>query len=186
MSRREEIVMATQMDVRPASRGRSSILGWWRREAWLIVVVADIGLLLWGAGAALMPGTLPGPSSVAILPAGFEGHTGGSWQQLTATSPETAAYITLVFRMYGIYIVAFSIMAIAIAANGFRRGERWAWWALLVGNSIAWISAMAYDQIVGAIGTFELTEYLGLALIYVSLAFTFRSTRGGVMFEPVR
>jgi hypothetical protein len=176
--------MATQVNVRTTSGARSSVLGWWRREAWLIVVVADIGLLLWGAGAALIPETLPGPKAAAILPAGFEGHTGGSWQQLTATSPETAAYLVLVFRMYGIYIVAFSIMAIAIAANSFRRGERWAWWALLIGNSIAWLSAMTYDQIVGAIGPFELTEYLGLALIYVSLAVTFRTTRRGEISAP--
>jgi len=79
--------------------------------------------------------------------------------------------------MYGIYIVAFSVLAIAIAANGFKRGERRAWWALLVGNSLAFISAMAYDRIVGAIGPFEMTEYLGLALIYGSLAVTFGASR---------
>ena len=59
-----------------------------------------------------------------------------------------------------------------MAATGFRRGEGWAWWAILVGNSIAWISAMAYDQIVRAVGPFELTEYLGLAAIYGCLAVT--------------
>jgi hypothetical protein len=58
------------------------------------------------------------------------------------------------------------------AANGFRRGERWTWWALLVGNTIAFAAAMAYDRIVGAIGPFELSEYLGLAVIYGTLAIT--------------
>ena len=79
--------------------------------------------------------------------------------------------------MYGIFIVAFSWLAIAIAANAFRHGERWAWWALLVGNTIAFVSAMAYDRIVGAIGPFELSEYLGLAVIYGSLAIAWRSSR---------
>ncbi len=101
----------------------------------------------------------------------------GSWGQLKATSPEAAGYILLLFRMYGIYIVAFSILAIAIAANAFRRGERWAWWALLIGNTIAWVAAMTYDRIVGAIDPLEMTEYLGLAVIYGSLAVTYRSTR---------
>ena len=164
------------MDVRVADRSDTGLwrraMARWRGAAWLVVVIADVGLLLWGAGAALLPKSLPGPGSAPILPAGFEGYTGGSWQELVATSPKTAGYITLVFRMYGIYIVAFSIMAIAIAATAYKRGERWAWWALLVGNTIAWISAMTYDQIVGAIGPFELTEYLGLALIYGSLALT--------------
>ena len=74
--------------------------------------------------------------------------------------------------MYGIYGVAFGLMAIAIAVTAFRRGERWAWWALLVGNTIALVSAMRYDWIVNAIGPFELTEYLGLALVYGALAVT--------------
>jgi hypothetical protein len=169
--------MNTQVQGRQRSGTWTSVLDRWRSAAWLVIVIADVGLLLWGAGAAMIPKSLPGPGGTAILPAGYEGYTGGSWQQLTSTAAETAGYITLVFRMYGIYIVAFSLLAIAIAGNSFRRGERWAWWALLVGNTIAWISAMTYDRIVGAIGPFEMTEYLGLALIYGSLAITFRSSR---------
>jgi len=97
------------------------------------------------------------------------------WGLVAATRghvPKTAGYITLVFRMYGIYIVAFGLLAIAIAATAYRRGDRWAWWTLLVGNTIAFVSAMTYDVIVGAIGPFELSEYLGLAAIYGSLALT--------------
>jgi hypothetical protein len=155
----------------------SSTMNRWRREAWLVLLIADASLLLWGALAALIPHTLPGPGGAAILPAGYEGYTNGSWQQLAAEAPSTAGYITLLFRMYGIYIVAFSILAMAIAAQSFRRGERWTWWTLLAGNTIAFISAMAYDRIVGAIGPFEMLEYLVLAAIYGSLAITFRSTR---------
>lgn len=73
--------------------------------------------------------------------------------------------------MCGVYIVAFGLLAIAIAANGFRRGERWPW-ALVVGNTIAFAAAMPYDRIVAAIGPFELSEYLGLAGIYATLAIT--------------
>jgi hypothetical protein len=155
----------------------ASVMGRWRRKAWLVILLADAGLLLWGALAALIPERLTGPGGVAILPAGYEGYAHGQWQQLVATSGEAAGYITVLFRMYGVYIVAFSLLAIAIAANGFRFGERWAWWALLIGNTIAFVSAMTYDRIVGAIGPFEMTEYLGLAAIYGSLAITFRSTR---------
>jgi hypothetical protein len=169
---RREDVMTTQVQGVPRPATQSSVVNRWRDRAWLVVLIADAGLLLWGAGAALLPNTLPGPGSSPILPAGYEGYTNGSWPELTATASKTAGYVTLLFRMYGIYIVAFSMLAMTIAAYGFRRGERWAWWALLVGNTLAWVSAMAYDQIVGAIGPFELTEYLGLAAIYASLAVT--------------
>jgi hypothetical protein len=63
-------------------------------------------------------------------------------------------------------------MAGVIAVTAFRRGEVWAWWALLVGNTIALLSGMRYDWIVNAIGPFELTEYVGLAMIYAALAVT--------------
>ena len=160
----------------------------WRRVAWLVLVVADAGLLLWGAGAAAIPGHLLGPGGAAILPAGYEGYSGHSWHQLGVISPSTAGYITLVFRMYGTYIVAFSLLATAIAATAFRRGEPWAWWALLVGNSIAFVSAMTYDRIVGAIGPFEWSEYLGLAVIYGSLAVTapFSARARSVRSVPAR
>ncbi len=143
-----------------------------RRWAWLLIVIADVGLLGWAAMAAAAPQLLAGPGSSSILPAGYEGFTGGSWQALVTTSPRSAEYVTLLFRMFGLYGVAFSLVAIGIAAYALRRGERWAWWALLVGNTMTFVGAMAYDQIVQAVGPFELSEYLGLAAIYGSLAIT--------------
>ena len=144
----------------------------WRRVAWILILLADVGLLAWGAMAAIAPEHLLGPNSAPILKAGYEGYTGYSWSELIATSPNAAEFMTLVFRMYGIYGVAFSLMGIAIAVTAFRRGDGWAWWALLVGNTLTYVSAMTYDQIARAVGPFELTEYLGLAAIYFALAIT--------------
>ena len=170
--------METRVEDRPDTGTWRRVMARWHRVAWLVILIADVGLLAWCAMAALAPERLSGPGSTPILTAGYEGFTGGSWQHLVVTAPKTAEYITLLFRMYGIYGVGLSLLAIAIAANGFRRGERWAWWALLVGNTIGYGAAMVYDQVVGAVGPFELTEYLGLAAIYGSLALTapFRAT----------
>lgn len=143
-----------------------------RGVASLVIVIVDAGLVAWCAMAAVWPDHLLGPGGVPILTAGYEGFTKGSWSDLASTSPTTAKYIGVLFRMYGIYGVAFGVMAIAIAVTAFRRGERWAWWALLVGNTITLVSAMTYDRMVNAIGPFELTEYLGLALVYGALAVT--------------
>jgi len=143
-----------------------------RRVAWILILLADIGLLAWGAMAAIAPEHLLGPNSMPILEAEYEGFTGYSWTELIATAPKTADLLTLVFRMYGIFGVAFSLMGIAIAVTAFRRDESWAWWALLVGNTLTYVSAMTYDQISRAVGPFELTEYLGLAAVYFALAVT--------------
>jgi hypothetical protein len=76
----------------------------------------------------------------------------------------------MLFRLYGVFCLVFGVMAIAIDVTAFRRGEGWAWWALFLGNTIAFVSAMTYDRIANAIGPFELTEYLGLAIVYGALA----------------
>jgi hypothetical protein len=136
------------------------------------MLIADLGLLAWGAMAALLPELLPGPGSAPILAAGYEGFTGGSWQELTNASPKAAEFMAVLFRLYGAYIVAFGLVACAIAVTAFKRAEGWAWWALLLGNTIAYGSAMAYDWTVGAIGPLEMSEYLGLAVIYVALGVT--------------
>jgi hypothetical protein len=157
-----------------------------RRVAWLVMVIADAGLLAWGAMAALAPEHLLGPGFAPILTAGYESFTQASWSELRSTSPTTTAFMTVLFRVYGAYVVAFGLLAVVVATTAFRRGERWAWWALLVGNTIAFGSAMMYDWTVSAIGPFELTEYLALALIWGALAVTapFRGA-GGPVPSPV-
>ena len=140
-----------------------------RRVAWILILIVDLGYVLWGAGAAIAPDHLLGPGGKAILPAGYEGFSGGVWSALAAPA---ADYMAVLYRMYGVYNVLFGILGSCIAVTAFRRGERWAWWTLLVGNTVALVSAMTYDKTVHAIGPFELTEYLGLVLVWVAFAMT--------------
>jgi hypothetical protein len=154
------------------SRDGANALNRRRRIAWILVLIVDVGFVAWGAMAAALPDHLLGPSGTPIVTAGYEGFSKGSWSELVSTSPMAAKYIMVLFRMYGVYNVAFGVMGTAIAATAFRRGDDWAWWAVLVGNTITLVSAMRYDWIVNAIGPFELSEYFGLALIYGALAVT--------------
>ena len=155
----------------------------YRKIALILILIVDVGYIAWGAGAALAPNHLLGPGGKAILPAGYEGYSGGSWSELAGSSPLIAGYMAVLYRMYGIYNVLFGVLTSAIAITAFRRGESWAWWTLLVGNTVALAAAMTYDKMVNAIGPFELTEYLGLVLVWAALAVTspFRSVG-----EPVR
>lgn len=151
-----------------------------RRAAWLLMLVADVGLLAWGAMAALAPEHLLGPGYAPILAAGYEGFTKRPWPELAEPS---RGFITVLFRVYGAYGVAVALLAIAITATAFRRGDGWAWWALLVGNTIAFVAAMMYDRVVGAIGPFEMLEYVGLALVWGALVVTAPFRAAG---RPVR
>ena len=143
-----------------------------RRLALILILIVDVAYIAWGSMAAAIPEGLPGPGGKAILPAAYEGYTGASWSDLQGTLPMTANYILLMYRMYGIYCAIFGLLTTAIAITAFRRGERWAWWTLLFSNTIALIAAMRMDWLSNAIGPFELTEYLGLGMIYAGLAMT--------------
>ena len=143
-----------------------------RRIAVILLLIVDVGFVLWGGMAAVFLHQLLGPHGQPILPAGYEGYTSGSWAQLVATNPMAARYMEVLYRMYGIFNFTFGLLTVAITLTAFRKGERWAWWALLVGNLIALVSATRYDWIVKAIGPFELTEYLGLVFVVVAAALT--------------
>ena len=140
-----------------------------RQIAWILILIVDVSYILWGAAAAIAPDHLLGPGGKPILPAGYEGYSGGAWSALAASS---AGYMTVLFRLHGMNCVLFGIMGSAIAVTAFRRGERWAWWTLLAGNTIALLSAMTYDKSVNAIGPFEVTEYIGLLLVWGAFAIT--------------
>ena len=146
-----------------------------RKLALILILITDIGFIGWGGMAALLPEHLVGPGSVPIVHAEYEGFTGLSWSALTTTTPAVADFMTVLFRVYGAYNVAFGIMAVFIAFTAFRSGERWAWWALLVGNTITLVSAIIFDRVVNAIGIFEMSEYLGLIIVYIGLVLTFPS-----------
>ena len=175
--------MAVETIGRQAREAAAVTTDWRRRIAWILVVIVDAGFVAWGAMAAASPDHyLLGPGGKPILPAGYEGFTGSSWVDLVSASPMAAQYMAVLFRMYGLFNVAFGLMGIAIAVTAFRRGERWAWWALLVGNTLTLVSAMRYDWMVNAIGPFEVSEYLGLAMICAALAATARfSTRANAV-----
>ena len=142
------------------------------RFAWILILIADAGFVAWGAMAALATEHLTGPNSTPILVAEYQNFTGLSWMELKTSSPKVAEFITILFRMYGAFNVIFGLLTVSITVSAFRRGERWAWWTLLVGNTIAFGSAMTFDRVVNAIGIFEMSEYLGIVMIYVALAVT--------------
>lgn len=143
-----------------------------QRIAWILILVVDVGYIAWGGMAAAWPEHLLGPAGTPILTAGYEGYTKESWSGLSSTTPMAANYINVLFRMYGLYCAVFGLMGSAIAVTAFRRGDAWAWWTLLAGNTVALVSAMTYDWSVNAIGPLELTEYLGLAMVVSALAVT--------------
>ena len=150
----------------------TTAMGLRRHVAWILILVVDVGFIAWGMGAAVFLDHLLGPGGKTILPAAYEGLSKASWSELVRTVPTAARYMDVLYRTYGWYNVAFGVTSTLIVLTAFRRGDPWAWWALLIGNTITLVSAIFYDRRVNAIGPFELTEYLGLVLVWMGCAVT--------------
>lgn len=90
-----------------------------RRIAWILILIVDIGLIAWGAMAALAPAHLLGPGGGPILPAEYHGYSGHEWSELTRTSPMAGAFMLVLFRVYGSYCAAFGLIAGAITVPHF-------------------------------------------------------------------
>ena len=58
--------------------------------------------------------------------------TGLSWNELQAASLKVANLIDLKFRTGGVSLATIALLSMAVCLTGFRRGERWAWYALWV------------------------------------------------------
>lgn len=95
----------------------------YERYAWIILFVVAVIFALFGLGDIIL--------ATAADPAIVEGITGLTPEELGAISPEALHLANFQTRASGgIFLIA-GLLAAAIAWTGFRRGERWAWYALL-------------------------------------------------------
>lgn len=67
-----------------------------------------------------------------------------SWEELQDAEPELARLVDLHARVVGAWFVGFSLLTIAVAATGYRQGERWAWYAFLSWPLVAALVFLLY------------------------------------------
>ncbi len=133
------------------------------RHAWKVIATVDVGIVVYGLMAAWNP---------SVLTAGFETYTGTVWAEFAAREELAADFIVHGFRLLGIFNVAIGLTLVIVAATAFRHAQWWSWSVLLIGNTLAFGGPIVYDQVVGAIGVFEILEYVGLFAVYAALAAT--------------
>lgn len=131
-----------------------------RRWAWILILATDAGMTFYGIQAVATP---------AMMTPGYESFTDSSWTGLVASTPAVASYVLLLYRLVGGLNVALGLVLIAVTLGAYRRGARWAWFTLLAGNAIGFGLPMTYDQITGAIGPFEILEFLAVGIVLLAL-----------------
>lgn len=133
-----------------------------RRLAVVAVAVIDFSVVAWGVLAVADP---------EVLTSGFETYTGEQWGRFAGRAA-AAEFLLIAFRLMGALNVAVGLILLIVATTGFRMGHRWAWWTLLIGNTLAIGAPIVYDRTVGFIRVFEVLEYVALAVVYGALAAT--------------
>ena len=89
-----------------------------RSNSWIILFIVGLAFGFFAFDNII---TIP-----ALNPADPE--RGWNW---LSTDSEVIEYVKFWFRIFGIWVLAVSIFVMTIAATGYRKKQKWAWYSLL-------------------------------------------------------
>lgn len=103
--------------MRPAMDGNRVTIP---KISWMLVLAVAVLSVL----SALYVGLAPTADQTELQ--------GRTWEQFARQDPEVAGLYSMDLALLGMSIGAFAVLAVVLAAIPYRRGERWAWYALWV------------------------------------------------------
>lgn len=110
------------------------------RHAWKVHFAMGFIFFLFGVGDITM--------GLAADPTIAESITGMSVADLEAQQPQATSLADFQSRGGGVWILSMSILLMAVAWQPFRRGERWAWWAMWGSFPLATVILLAMSTTV--------------------------------------
>ena len=79
----------------------------------------------------------------------FQAYTGEKLSDALATGSKSAELWLTTKRLWGVELLALSLLMIFITSKSYSRGEKWSWYALLVTGGILWGSLVGYKVAIG-------------------------------------
>jgi len=96
---------------------------------------------------------------VGLTPTGSQTELSGrTWEEFAAADPEVARIYSMDLVLLGITLTAFAILGMILALIPYRRGERWAWFAL-------WLIPLVH----GGVALRMLTDQYEAGYVYLGL-----------------
>lgn len=132
------------------------------RWGWGVLIVVGVLLLLNGVGWFFA-----GPNSSSSNQAQELGITTSEYKE---NYPTAAGLVEGNARQVALWYMAYGLMALIIALEGFRHGSRWAWYAMW--TLVAVCAAVAFLELGGVFG------YIMLGLAVISLVGQLLARRG--------
>ena len=96
----------------------------YEKYAWVILLAVGLLWLLVGFVAVFSP--------EGIFEADAQAVTKMPWTDLKASSPVASNFVIFVYGQMGLLKISWSLFILAITLTGFRRGEKWAWYIMLL------------------------------------------------------
>jgi hypothetical protein len=96
----------------------------YEKYAWVILLALGLLWLVVGFVAVFQPeGIFEGDAqSVTNMP----------WSELKASSPRAADFVIFIYGQMGLLKISWSLFILAITLTGYRKGEKWAWYIMLL------------------------------------------------------
>ena len=111
--------------------------------SWKILAAVGITAVLMGSWFILLR------SRVVLLPEDSR-FTGLTPEQLRALSPKLFEWVGFVFRSWGAFAIGLGVLMAGIAANSYRRAERWAWLTLAIAGSLTFSIFFTVNMLLGS------------------------------------
>ena len=127
---------------------------------WKAALIMGIYLLLAGLMCIFIPDF--------VLNAKFEGFTGQVWGEFASTESNLADLYRVDLREVGGFCFCIATLVIGVALNGYRKGEKWAWFTLLVAG-IFCFSSPIYVGIVTGCWICLATGIVGFVLLAIAI-----------------
>lgn len=126
----------------------------------VVLYLTTLGLAAYGVMAIINP---------EVLAAGFNTFTNQNWQQFQIDSHIVAAYVTLLWRLIGVFNLMAGLTLTLVVWRWLRPSHRWAWTTLLLGTIVAYLGPMITDLTVRSIEVFEVFEFLLFGLFVTTM-----------------
>ena len=79
----------------------------------------------------------------------FLAYTGQDLSDALAAGSKSAELWLTTKRLWGIELIAISLLTLFVTARSYSKGEKWSWYALLVTGCILWGSLIGYKVAIG-------------------------------------
>jgi hypothetical protein len=111
----------------------------YEKYGWVVFLALGLLWLVVGLNQIFLPESLLENDAQLV--------TDMTWSELKALSPVVSNLVSWLYGSLGVLKTSWSIMVLAITLTGYRRGEKWAWYTMLLAVVGVLVSSALFNNI---------------------------------------